>query len=135
MPTVQREIMIRCSPEHFLGFVMDIERYAEVDDKLGAFDWVRREGNLVEFRFRPVLPGIPGPAPRMTAQGRLTLHQGTESRLTRRGFEEPGELVGVPSGELAGGLDGSLAFAEAHGVDGEVAHDGHVAGAVAGAQP
>ena len=35
---------------------MDIERYAEVDDKLGAFDWVRRKENFVEIRFRPVLP-------------------------------------------------------------------------------
>ena len=72
MPTVQREITIRCSPEEFLGFVMDIERYAEVDDKLGSFDWVRREENFLEFRLRPILPGVPGPAPRMTAQGRLT---------------------------------------------------------------
>src|SRR5439155_22651948 len=72
MGTVQMEQTIRCSPEEFLDFVMDIERYAEVDDKLGAFDWVRREGNLVEFKFRPILPGIPGPAPKMVARGRLT---------------------------------------------------------------
>jgi hypothetical protein len=49
--------------------------------------------------------------------------------------EDPCEFVGVPSGELAGGLDGPLALADAYGVDGEVADDGHVAGAVASAQP
>ncbi len=51
---------------------MDVERYAEVDSKLGPFDWVRREGNRVEFKFRPAMPGIPGPAPKMVAQGVLT---------------------------------------------------------------
>jgi polyketide cyclase/dehydrase/lipid transport protein len=75
MPTIQREITIRCSPDDFLGFVMDIERYAEVDDKLGSFDWVRREQDFVEFRFRPILPGIPARAPHMTARGRLTPHE------------------------------------------------------------
>ncbi|WP_024805189.1 hypothetical protein [Nocardia sp. BMG51109] len=61
-----------CHPEDFLEFAMDVERYAEVDDKIGRFDWVRREGNLVEFKFRPAMPGLPGPAPKMIAQGRLT---------------------------------------------------------------
>jgi len=61
-----------CSPDEFLDFVLDIERYAEVDDKLGPFDWVRREENRVEFKFRPTMPGIPGPAPKMIAEGVLT---------------------------------------------------------------
>lgn len=61
-----------CSPDEFLEFVLDIERYAQVDDKLGPFDWVRREGDRVEFKFRPTMPGIPGPAPKMVAQGVLT---------------------------------------------------------------
>ncbi|MBF6353011.1 SRPBCC family protein [Nocardia higoensis] len=61
-----------CSPEEFLEFAMDVERYAEVDDKIGRFDWVRRDGNRVEFKFRPAMPGLPGPAPKMIAQGILT---------------------------------------------------------------
>ncbi|MCT2582980.1 SRPBCC family protein [Actinophytocola gossypii] len=61
-----------CSPEEFLEFVLDIERYAQVDDKLGPFDWSRREENRVEFKFRPTMPGIPGPAPKMVAEGVLT---------------------------------------------------------------
>jgi hypothetical protein len=63
---------IACSPDEFLEFVLDVERYAEVDDKLGRFDWVRREGNNVEFKFRPAMPGIPGPSPKMVACGVLT---------------------------------------------------------------
>lgn len=48
---------IRCTPEELLDFVMDPERYAEVDEKIGTIDWVRREGNVTEFRFRGALPG------------------------------------------------------------------------------
>ncbi len=66
-----RRIMA-CSPDEFLEFALDVERYAEVDDKLGQFDWVRREEHRVEFKFRPVLPGIPMPSPKMVAQGVLT---------------------------------------------------------------
>jgi hypothetical protein len=66
-----RRIMA-CSPEEFLEFALDVERYAEVDDKLGRFDWVRRQGDHVEFKFRPRMPGIPIPSPKMVAQGVLT---------------------------------------------------------------
>ncbi|MFC4585779.1 SRPBCC family protein [Sphaerisporangium corydalis] len=66
-----REV-IRCTPEEFLEFVMDPERYAEVDDKIGPIDWVRRTGDVTEFRFRPALPGVPGPAPKLVSQMRLT---------------------------------------------------------------
>ncbi|MEV0379474.1 SRPBCC family protein [Nonomuraea sp. NPDC050643] len=66
------EEVIRCTPEEFLEFVMDAERYAEIDDKIGPIDWVRRTGDLTEFRFRPVLPGVPGPAPKLVSQMRLT---------------------------------------------------------------
>ena len=61
-----------CSADEFLEFAMDVERYSEVDDKLGPMDWVRREGNLVEFKFRPAMPGLPGPTPKMVARGVLT---------------------------------------------------------------
>lgn len=59
------EETMNCTPDDFLEFVLDVHRYAEVDDKIGAIDWVRRDGDTTEFRFRPVLPGVPGPAPRM----------------------------------------------------------------------
>jgi len=65
-----------CSPDEFLEFVLDVERYSQVDDKLGHFDWVRREGNRVEFKFLPGMPGIPTPSPKlvpkMVAQAVLT---------------------------------------------------------------
>ncbi|OLF06011.1 hypothetical protein BLA60_33725 [Actinophytocola xinjiangensis] len=54
-----------CEPEEFLEFVLDVERYSQVDDKLGNFDWVRRDGNRVEFKFHPGMPGIPSPSPKL----------------------------------------------------------------------
>jgi hypothetical protein len=68
--TVERTV--RCRPEEFLALVMDPERYARVDDKLGRIDWVRREGDVTEFRFRSRLPGLPGPAPKVVSRMRLT---------------------------------------------------------------
>jgi hypothetical protein len=59
------EETMNCTPDDFLEFVLDVHRYAEVDDKIGTIDWARRDGDLTEFKFRPVLPGIPGPAPKM----------------------------------------------------------------------
>lgn len=45
--------------DEFLAFVIDVERYREVDDKLGPIDWVRTEGTVTEFRFRPKMPLMP----------------------------------------------------------------------------
>jgi hypothetical protein len=64
--------IMACTPDEFLEFAMDVECYAGVDDKLGPFDWVRRDGNFVQFKFRPAMPGLPSPAPKMVAQGILT---------------------------------------------------------------
>ncbi|MFD1930028.1 MULTISPECIES: SRPBCC family protein [Nonomuraea] len=72
MVHVTVEEIIRCTPEEFLEFVMDPERYATIDDKIGPIDWVRRTGDVTEFRFRSALPGIPGPAPKVVSQMRLT---------------------------------------------------------------
>jgi hypothetical protein len=72
MVEARAQKIIACTPDEYLEFSMDVERYARVDDKLGPFDWVRREGNLVQFKFRPTMPGLPGPAPKMVAQGILT---------------------------------------------------------------
>lgn len=63
---------IHCTPEELLDFVMDPERYAEVDDKIGTIEWVRREPNVTEFRFRGKLPGLPGPAPKLVSRMRLS---------------------------------------------------------------
>jgi hypothetical protein len=72
MVEARAQKIMACTPDEFLEFAMDVERYASVDNKLGPFDWVRREGNLVQFKFRPAMPGLPGPAPKMVAQGILT---------------------------------------------------------------
>lgn len=63
---------IRCTPDDLLAFVMDIERYAEVDDKIRPVEVVRREPTLTEFRFRPKLPGVAMPSPKWVNQMRLT---------------------------------------------------------------
>jgi hypothetical protein len=72
MVKVERERTIACTPEAFLDFVMDVERYIAVDDKIGAISWVRREGNLTEFKFQPRMPGLSLPEPKAVAQMRLT---------------------------------------------------------------
>lgn len=59
-------------PEELLEFVMDIERYTEVDDKIGPIDWARRQNNVTEFKFRSTLPGIPGPTPKVVSRMQLT---------------------------------------------------------------
>jgi hypothetical protein len=62
---------VRCAPDDFLALVMDAERYAEVDAKLGRIDWVRRDGDVVDFQFRSRLPGVFGPGPRVVSRMRL----------------------------------------------------------------
>lgn len=70
---VQAEVTetIKCTPDELLEFVMDIERYAEVDDKIRPIEWARREGDLVEFRFRPKMRGMP-PSPKWVQHLTLT---------------------------------------------------------------
>lgn len=72
MVEVELSETINCSPEAWLALVLDVERYATVDDKIGPIQWVRREGDLVEFKFRPQLPGLHLPALRLVSQMRLT---------------------------------------------------------------
>ena len=72
MVTAHTTRTIRCTPEAFLGMVMDIERYAEVDDKIRPVYWSRRTGNVLEFQFRPKLPGLPFPAPKLVQRVELT---------------------------------------------------------------
>jgi len=81
MIEVVRQETIRCSPQQWLEFVLDVHRYAEVDDKIGPIAWVRHEGDLVEFKFRPRLPGLRLPALRIISQMRLTPGRRIDVRL------------------------------------------------------
>lgn len=72
MVEVELEETIQCSPQAWLDFVLDVRRYAIVDDKIGPIQWTRRRGDLVEFKFRPRLPGLRLPALRIVSQMRLT---------------------------------------------------------------
>ncbi|MFK8843937.1 hypothetical protein [Streptomyces sp. Ac-502] len=81
MTRVEEQLTIGCTAEAFLGFVMDVERYAQVDDKLRTVFWVRRDGDLTEFAFRPALPGVPFPQPKAVARMRLTPGRRIDIRL------------------------------------------------------
>lgn len=63
-----------CTADDYLEFVLDVERYRQVDDKLGPIDWVRTDGNVTEFRFRPKMPLMPW-SPKVVS--RMTLTPGT----------------------------------------------------------
>lgn len=64
---------IACQPDDLLAFVMDPERYAQVDSKIRPVLSVRRMGNVTEFKFRPRVACIPGPP----AISQMTLTPGT----------------------------------------------------------
>jgi hypothetical protein len=68
---VVRSETIRCAPDDWLDLVLDVHRYATLDDKIGRIRWVHRDGHLTEFRFTPRLPGVPGPGPAIVSQMRL----------------------------------------------------------------
>jgi len=70
MVTVQVAEKIACTPDELLGFVMDIERYAEVDKKISPVIWSRRTGDLLEFACRPKIAGVRQPT--TVQQARLT---------------------------------------------------------------
>ena len=81
MVEVELQETIRCSPQVWLEFVMDVERYADVDDKIGPITWTRREDDIVRFKFRPRLPGLRLPALRIVSQMRLTPGRRIDVRL------------------------------------------------------
>lgn len=70
MIRVQETATVACRPDEFLEFVMDIERYAEVDDKIAPILWARRSDDLTEFACRPKLAGIR--QPKVVQELRLT---------------------------------------------------------------
>lgn len=84
MVEVELEERIQCSPEAWLEFVLDVHRYAEVDDKIGPIQWARRRGNLVTFEFRPRLPGLNLPALRIVSLMQLTPDTRIDVRLAPR---------------------------------------------------
>jgi Polyketide cyclase / dehydrase and lipid transport len=106
MITVVKTETIACPPPEFLEFVMDIERYAEVDGKIQPILWSRRDGDLVEFACRPKLAGLR--QPKVVQQVRLTpgkridiaLSPLPANRLAHAiaHFEASFECVAVPGG-------------------------------------
>ena len=102
MLTVQATEVIASRPEELLGFVMDVERYAEVDRKIRPVRWVRRADGFTEFGFRPRLAGLPGAV--SVAQMRLTpgervdirLAPAPANRLTRLASDFDASFVCVP---------------------------------------
>ncbi|MHA6800401.1 SRPBCC family protein [Bounagaea algeriensis] len=67
---MQVQETVRATPEEFLGLVMDIERYAQVDKKISPVLWQRRDGDVVEFACRPKLAGLR--QPKVIQYARLT---------------------------------------------------------------
>lgn len=61
MVRVQVVETIAAPPDEILEFVMDIERYADVDAKIKPILWARRDGNRLEFACRPKLVGFRQP--------------------------------------------------------------------------
>jgi hypothetical protein len=66
-----------CTPSEFLEFVLDIEGYAGVDDKIVPVLWSRRDGDVVQFACRPKIAGLRLPkvvqAMRLTAAERIDI--------------------------------------------------------------
>ncbi|TDD21584.1 SRPBCC family protein [Nonomuraea diastatica] len=102
MLTAQVTETIDCSPDDLLSFVMDPEKYAEVDRKIRPVTWVRRSENVCEFGFRPRLAGLP--APPAVSRMRLTpghrvdvvLAPPPANRLTRLASDFDASFVCTP---------------------------------------
>ncbi|WP_169811604.1 SRPBCC family protein [Nocardia shimofusensis] len=99
MDVVVRQLM-KCSPDEYLDFVMDVERYAEVDDKITSLSWIRREGDVVRFRFRPALPGLPRPMPKMVLQLTLVAGERIDLRLAPLPMNKFGNRVMTYTGSF-----------------------------------
>src|SRR5256885_8327371 len=95
-----------CGAEEYLGFVLDVERYRQVDDKLGPIDWVRTNGTVTEFRFRPKMPLMPW-SPKVVS--RMTLTPGQRVDI---------EYAPKPENRLARALSSFSAYFTCEPVDG-----------------
>ena len=97
---------IACRPEDVLDFVMDIERYAEVDTKISPVLWSRRDGDVVEFACRPKLAGLRQPTVvqhvrRSSGRVDITLAPPPRNRLAHAVAEFAAHFVCVPTDEGA----------------------------------
>jgi hypothetical protein len=88
---VIQRVTIACTPHEFLEFVMDIERYAQVDDKIAPILWSRRQGNVVTFACRPKLAGLR--QPKVVQTVRLTPGERIDIALTPRPANRLAHLV------------------------------------------
>ena len=61
MVRVRVDEVVDAPVEQVLSLVMDIERYARVDEKIRPVLWHRRDGNVVRFACRPKLVGLRQP--------------------------------------------------------------------------
>ena len=101
---------IACSPHDYLNFVLDVRRYAEVDDKISHIGWVRTQGTVTRFSFRPRLPGIRLPAAPAVSEMRLTPEVCVDVELPRiarnllnrwvAGFRARFSVVPTPDGGI-----------------------------------
>jgi ribosome-associated toxin RatA of RatAB toxin-antitoxin module len=95
MASGESELVIQYPPDGIIDFVMDLQEYRKVDDKLGTIHWIKPapDGEGVFVRFRPKLMGMPGPN---TTQ-RVVVHPGhrieisgvpawTDAFVTFRGY-------------------------------------------------
>jgi Polyketide cyclase / dehydrase and lipid transport len=82
---------IRATPEVILEFVMDIERYQEIDQKIRPVRWVRRDDTLTEFAFRPRFGALLGPM--VVAQERRTSDHRVDIVLARPPFNRLARLL------------------------------------------
>jgi hypothetical protein len=88
---VVQRVTIACPPREFLEFVMDIERYAQVDDKIAPILWTRRQGNVVTFACRPRLVGLR--QPKVVQTMRLTPGERIDIALSPRPANRLAHLV------------------------------------------
>ncbi|MGH3503632.1 MAG: SRPBCC family protein [Nocardioidaceae bacterium] len=102
---VEVEETIHTEPEQFLDFVMDIERYAQVDKKISPVLWQHRDGNVVKFACRPKLVGLR--QPKVVQHARLTPGRRVDIGLTP-----------LPANRLAHAMAWFRASFECRAVDG-----------------
>jgi hypothetical protein len=64
MASGESELVINYPPEGIIDFVLDLNEYRKVDDKLGKIHWIKPapDGKGVLVHFRPKLMGMPGPS-------------------------------------------------------------------------
>lgn len=82
MIEVQRRVVIDRSVQDVLEFVMDIERYQQIDAKIRPVERVIRTATRTEFHFQPRLGGVRMPGPKTGTRMQITPGQRIEITLT-----------------------------------------------------